>query len=366
MKYPDPLKQILSQTRSHWDRNETRPAVRQAFRKALLCRTPALGAEVYASENQEKIVFHTCKGKGCPSCGYRATVTWQRDRWAALPEVPYKGITFTMPDVLWQIFRDNPALARVLPVLAANVIQAYASAKQGLRVGVISILHTFNGWLEFNSHVHTMIMAGGLQSSGSWVSRVYYDNDVIMEFWRQAVIKLLRAALRTGRLRVDLTTAQTEAMLTEQGKRWWSIKVQSLGSKEHFLKYAGRYVRRPPIAQRRITYIGERSIDFWTFDKKLKRRVNVVCSPEAFIGRWSRHIPERYDHSVRYFGLFAPRSLRQTSATLFTIIGQSKRPRPKARRWADSIKGDFGIDPLLDKRGKRMKWVRRLAPQESH
>ena len=100
MKYRDPLKQILTQTRAHWDRNETRPTVRRAFGKALLCRTPALGAEVYASENQEKIVYHTCKGEGCSSCGYRATVTWQRDRWAALPDVPYKGITFTMPDVL--------------------------------------------------------------------------------------------------------------------------------------------------------------------------------------------------------------------------------------------------------------------------
>jgi len=197
------------------------------------------------------------------------------------------------------------------------------------------------------------------------MSRVYYDDDLIMEFWRQAVIKLLRVALRTGRLRVHLTTAQTEAVLSEQGKRWWSIKVQSLGSKEHFLRYAGRYVRRPPIAQRRITYISEQSVVFWTFDKRLRRRVNVHCSPEAFIDRWSQHVPDRYNHSVRYFGLFAPRSLRQTSATVFAIIGQKQRPRPKARRWADSIKRDFGIDPLLDREGRKMKWARRLPPQES-
>jgi len=202
MKYL-PLKQILTQTRAYWDRDETRPAVRDAFRKALLCGTPALGAEVYASEKQERIVCHTCKGKGCSSCGYRATVTWQRGRWAALPNLPYKGITFTMPHMLWEIFRDNPELARVLPVLAGNVIQAYASARQGLQVGVISILHTFNGRLEFNFHVHTMITSGGLQSSGRWLSRLYYDNDVIMEFWRRAVIVLLSAALRTGRLPVD-------------------------------------------------------------------------------------------------------------------------------------------------------------------
>jgi hypothetical protein len=62
----------------------------------------------------------------------------------ALPDALYKGITFTMPNVLWTVFRDNPRLAKALPVLAAKVIQARASAKYGLRVGVIAILHTFN------------------------------------------------------------------------------------------------------------------------------------------------------------------------------------------------------------------------------
>jgi Putative transposase len=141
--------------------------------------------------------------------------------------------------------------------------------------------------------------------------------------------------------------------------------VQSLGSKEHFLEYAGRYVRRPPIAQHRITYIGKRSIEFWTKDKKLGCRVNVQCSLEEFIERWSQHIPDRYNHSVRYFGLFAPRSLRQTSATVFALNGQKQSPRPKARPWADSIERDFGTNPLLDRMGEKMKWVRRLPPQES-
>src|SRR5438309_2553039 len=110
MRYRNPLKQILSQTRPHWDRDHTRPSVRGAFRKALQCRTPALGAEVYASEDQERVVFHTCKSRACTSCGHRATIQWQRERWAVLPDLHYKGITFTMPDLLWQPFRDNPQL----------------------------------------------------------------------------------------------------------------------------------------------------------------------------------------------------------------------------------------------------------------
>jgi hypothetical protein len=338
MKYQHPLKTILSQALPYWDRDDMRPAVRKVFGKAVQCRTPALGAEFYASENHERIVYHTCKSRACPSCGYRANVQL-RERWAALPEALYNGITFTMPNQLWPLFRDNPPLAKALSALAADLIQARVSARYGLRIGVIAILHTFNGRLEFNSHIHTMLTGGGLHgSSDTWVSRVYYDRDLLMKSWRKAVIALLRAALRAGLLRTELTADQMEDLLTHLEKCWWSIKIQSFEDKGHFLQYAGRYVRRPPIAQRRITWIGERTVRFWFKDKKLRRRVEVQCSLEEFIDRWSQHIPERYQHAVRSFGLFAPRALRQTSAAVFTILGQERRPRPKPRPWADSVR----------------------------
>jgi hypothetical protein len=113
---------------------------------------------------------------------------------AAMKETqPDRGITFTMPDLLWRFFRDNPPLAKALSALAAEVIRARVSAKYGLRAGVLAILHTFNGKLEYNSHVHTMVTGGGLHgSSDIWVARVYYDRDALMEAWRRAVIALLR------------------------------------------------------------------------------------------------------------------------------------------------------------------------------
>jgi hypothetical protein len=366
MKYERPLKLILASTISHWKREETRPAVRHDFDKAMQCRTAELGAEVYSSENQELIVFHTCKSRACPSCGYRANVQWLRERWAALPDALYKGITFTMPDLLWPFFRDNPPLAKALPALAAGVIRTQVGVRHGLRVGVIAIPHTFNGRLEFNSHVHTMVTGGGLRgSSDSWVPRVYYNHDRLMEAWRKAVIALLRAALGADLFRSELTTDQIDDLLTHLERCWWSIKIQSFKDKWHFLQYAGRYVRRPPIAQRRIIEITGRTVTFWYNDKKLRRKVYVTISLEEFISRWAQHIPDRYQHFVRSFGLFAPRTLRQTAAAIFAILEQERRPRPKLRPWALSIKRDFGWDPLRDQAGNRMKWTRRLAPKVS-
>ena len=70
---------------------------------------------------------------------------------------PYKGITFTMPDLLWSFFRDNRFLVPALSALAANAILISAAARQGLQVGIITFPQTFNGWLEFNPHVHTRL-----------------------------------------------------------------------------------------------------------------------------------------------------------------------------------------------------------------
>jgi len=67
MRIKQPLKQIVTATRSHWDRDETRPAVRENLEKIINCRTPTLGAEVYASESELKLVYHTCKSRACPS-----------------------------------------------------------------------------------------------------------------------------------------------------------------------------------------------------------------------------------------------------------------------------------------------------------
>jgi hypothetical protein len=366
MKYKDPLKLILSQTIPHWNRADSRPAMIWAYERALQCRTAALGAEIFSSENRELKLYHTCKSRACSSCGYRANIQWQRERWAALPDALYKGITFTMPDILWPFFRDNPPLAKALPALAAEVIRVQVGVRRGLRIGVIAILHTFNGKLEFNSHVHTMVTGGGFhESNHAWVPRVYYDRDRLMRAWRRSVIALLRAALCAGQLPTGLTVGQTRDLLTHLERCWWSIKIQSFDNKRQFLQYGGRYVRRPPIAQRRITWIGRRNVRFWYKDKKLRRRVEVECSPEEFVDRWARHIPERYQHSVRGFGLFGPRTVGQTSEAIFAILGQERKPRPKPRRWADSIKLDFGHDPLLDHMGQKMKLTRRLAPNET-
>src|SRR5713101_1577091 len=132
---PSKLQQILILRRDHWDHDLYDPDSRRAFRLALQCKTPEMGGRVFASENEEWVFYNTCKSPACPSCGHWATIQWQRERWCAIPDVPYLGITFPMPNTLWPLFAHNPRLCRKLPKIAAHVIGSYARVRYGVEVG---------------------------------------------------------------------------------------------------------------------------------------------------------------------------------------------------------------------------------------
>jgi len=96
---------------------------------------------------------------------------------------------------------------------------------------------------------------------------------------------------------------------------------------------------------------------------KQKSVVKTQYTLAGFAVYLAEHIPDRYQHAIRYFGLLSPRSKAQTSSALFLLLKQQKRPRPRRLRWADAIHRDFGVHPLTDRNGQRMRWAGRLKPE---
>ena len=155
---------------------------------------------------------------------------------------------------------------------------------------------------------------------------------------------------------------EIERLLQEEEKRTWDSAHVQADEKEHFLRYGGRYVRRPPFVERRILDIADGFVRFWYMDKRTHRREPVRCTVKEFIDRWAQHIPQLYRHAVKYFGLFAPRRWGQVGAAVFTLLGTPQRPRPNRLPWAVAIQELGGPNPLLDYEGQPMKFVRHLAP----
>lgn len=103
-----------------------------------------------------------------------------------------------------------------------------------------------------------------------------------------------------------------------------------------------------PIAQHRFVEIDGPTVKFRTKDTITKETVLDEFPKEEFVRMLADQVPERYCHSVRYFGLLAPRARIRAFAFLFKLLGQIRRPLPPHRR----SRPDFLLFSTTD-RGRR-------------
>ncbi len=219
-EHEHPFKELLRSGREHWDRSGIPANVRTNFSKAGSCRTLDLGAEIYASETEAKVVCHTCKSRFCPGCGVRATQLWQREIEAALPDIQYVNINLTMPDVFWPYCQEHPGLFHDLAVIAANAIKHWAQSRYGVQLLVLIVPQTFGGLLNFHPHLHVLVSAGGLRDAdGLWLPRMQFDQEELMKCWKFALIAYL------GRMANVLCTdpERFRTALRLQYRRRWNV-----------------------------------------------------------------------------------------------------------------------------------------------
>ncbi len=213
----NPIKQILLETRTFWDHSGTSAHIRENFLKIIDCGTIALGAEIYASETESKLVFHTCKSRFCTSCGQRATEDWCTDLETILPDIPYVGITLTIPMEFRAILQQNRHLLNGLPTMGAEAIMQWAKARWGVRLLVLVVQQTFGGFVTFVPHLHIMVSAGGLLESKSlWRHRVRFDKEELMRAWRYAVIAFLAEAHKRNVLRSSFSVEEIRKLFATQ------------------------------------------------------------------------------------------------------------------------------------------------------
>ncbi len=217
--------------------------------------------------------------------------------------------------------------------------------------------------MNHHPHLHIMTSAGGLnQSQGTWVPSIEFHREQIMELWRFAVTSYLWKANRVGLLRSTAVPGEFGDLVLRQTQRPWNIHITPQMTKQQFLGYAGRYIRRLPISQRRILSVTPEQVVYQSKDTRTKTVFESSCAPADFLALLSQHVMDRYQHSMRYFGLLAPRTKHTASAAVFLLLGQERRPRPRRLSWRSSLQRDFQVDPLRDSRGQTMSWSRRLTP----
>src|SRR6185437_4705734 len=255
---------------------------------------------------------------------------------------PYSGLLLTMPDVFRTIFQQNRNLLHDLPTLGGEAVSQWMKDKYGVCPLILVVQHTFGRHLNFNPHLHMLVSAGGLSESESrWIRGLNLNPVGIMKLWRHGVIMYLRLAYKAGILKSDLSSRELQELLADKYEVDWFVGIQERISKRFFLGYAARYIRRPPIAQYRFQEIGGHVIKFLTKDTVTKETVLDELPKEKFIRILMDHVEDKYLHSVRYYGLLAPRARGRSFAILFKLLGQTRRSKPRRLPWAAMINKYF-------------------------
>jgi hypothetical protein len=186
----------------------------------------------------------------------------------------------------------------------------------------------------------------------------------MMLAWRYALLAYLHEAIRVDVLKSDFSKDELRKILQSEGKRPWNVFIGRPVSKRAVVDHIGRYIRKPPIAQKRLRRISDEDIEYLAKDTKHRRFTPLGYSKKAFVATLIPHVPDRYRNSMRYFGLLAPR-LKSMLSLVFLLLKQKKRPRPSPLSWSQLRYKTFGIDPSIDSRGEQMVWVGRLGPAQS-
>ena len=141
-----------------------RIAITDNVLKMLSCRTHLMGYHKYVCpecKNHYRVVNHTCKSRFCSSCAKKATDEWINKSNDKLPNTLWQHITFTLPDIYWNLFWLNRDLMGIVSTIAATIIKEIAD-RRNIDLGIFLVIHTFGRDLKRNYHIHLSVTLKGI------------------------------------------------------------------------------------------------------------------------------------------------------------------------------------------------------------
>lgn len=330
------MPEVADILRRHGDEYLTRfgrvlPSHRRAMRDIVMCRTAALGGELWRCPGCEGFVYryHSCRNRACPKCHRLQTESWLAARRGELVEAPYFHVVFTVPEELRRVIRSRQrVLYDVVVKAAAQALQELARNRRfcGGEIAVLAVLHTATRALEYHPHVHVLVPGVGLGRSGELCrARQGYFVPVraLSKLFAGKFLSMAREALAG------------DVVLPRVRRKWVVYCKPAVQGADRVLEYLGRYVFRPPLSNRHIVGLDDGVV-------RLRYRANqdhewrtMALAVDEFLRRFLQHVLPRGLHKVRYFGLWHP-ARRVDLARLQQLAHEEAtdgdRPAPPERR----------------------------------
>ena len=257
-------------------------------------------------------------------CGATETELWLERQSAKELRCPHHQIVFTSPDSLRIVWRYNRRLFTNLYFRAAwhSLRELLADPRWlGARPGAIAVFQSWGDELQEHLHLHFIVTCGGLSPAGKWVEgnpEHLLPVAVLAAKFRGKFLAYLRDAFETrtangkakpaDRILVpppDTSVQQCLNLLNKLGRRKWHVRIEpAYGHAGGALKYAGRYIRRGPLSERRIRRYDGRSLTIAYAHPEKHEQPAFTLKAKDFVLRVLTHVPEKGTHCARVYGLY--------------------------------------------------------------
>lgn len=324
----------------------------RALRAIALCRTRALGGHLEQCEScgHSRPSYNSCRNRHCPKCQAMARAAWMEARAAELLPVPYFHLVFTLPGIFGPLALQNKKTVYGILFRAAwETVRDLASDSKylGVKVGMLSVLHTWGSNLSHHPHLHCIVPGGGISSDGQqWVSvkqsgkrRAFFlPVRVVSRVFRGKFLQQLKVAFRKqqlsfhGDLRPLSDDQEFEAFLERSVRRDWVVYCKRpFGGPRQVLKYLARYTHRVAIANSRLVSYQSGIFSFRWKDYRQGTQTKVMSLNDTeFMRRFLQHVLPAGFVRIRHHGLFANRHRSENLRRCRELLGVKSTTIPDA------------------------------------
>jgi hypothetical protein len=215
------------------------------------------------------------------------------------------------------------------------------------RPGLILFVQTFGDLVTFNPHIHVLAADGVFRPDGVFAVMPAVPAKFLEQEFRTEVLKLLVAEGAIGeRLSESILAWRHSGFSVHNG-----VRVRA-GDAEGRKKLA-QYMLRAPFSLEKMTYLPETGMVVYRsrMHKSLKRNFQLMPGAQ-WLALLCRHIPDRFEHLVRYVGWYSTRcrGTRARAAAPAPAVqapddGQVVAARARSA-WVRLIYKVYEIDPL--------------------
>jgi hypothetical protein len=296
------------------------PSHKKALADIAACCTKELGGRLYCCDDCDDTFwsYHCCRNRACPKCHAGRTQEWLQERQAELLPCDYFHAVVTVPPGLRAAFcRNQKLMYGLLMQVSAAAIKDLCADKRylGALPGILSVLHTWNGRLDYHPHVHLLLTGGGITADGQHWEPARGEFLVPVAVLSHKIAARFRAALEA-----KAPTIFAEVSADVWRREWVSFCKHYGHGNDAVLTYLSRYVFRTAICNARILDMDQTHVTFRWKDRGAGAWRTERLPGVEFLRRFLQHVLPRGFHKVRYYGLWHPSQREQSNRAWVLLI----------------------------------------------